>query len=738
MAAPADSPREAWPSAPASVRARLGLWAATFGVAFAARLVSWPQVFVAGGIQPVGFDPYYHFRRILYTATRFPKSLDFDPYLNFPAGAKPIWSPPFDWLLGAMVRILHPDPSTVDVMRLTVWVPPALGALSVVAAAAIVHRCFGLRAALVTAFLAALLPGSVWYGQLGFVDHHVAVALGSTLAFGAVLRQWDHLHSGSRRALLVPTLVLGLLLGGLVILWPGSLIDVGLLELLLVGLLVAADPLTARRGAGSLAGAHALACAIVLPLCAGVQWPRWGSFTPVVLSDFQPWFFGVLALAYLACALAWREPRASGSGLRRLLGLGLAVGVALAVTAAVSAGFARGVRDALSWLFRSEAFQASVGESMSILHQGGQWALDTALETTSALFLLVPVLVAWVALRARTRVHLVLMAAWALAWWSILLLQARFVANFTLAESMLVGALFGLLARRAGAVRTPRGRLFWRLTGLAIAATLLYWPARFAAGAWELVWNGVDTTPSWVSDAIGVARWTAAETPATAGFFDPAVRPEYGVLTSLNLGHLFLYLARRPTVVGNFGDDIGEENYRFALRFPGLTEPEALADLERMRVRYVVASASPPPRVPQDRMAWLLSESLGAGKNHPALHGLRLVYESPPPARFAAPSWRVFERVDGARLAGTAPPGTVIEARLGLDLGGGRRSEYRVESVADAGGRFELRVPYSTEGAPPSVRPDSGYRLWCGGVLREVSVSEEEVRDGRMVSVPGC
>ena len=85
-----------------------------------------------------------------------------------------------------------------------------------------------------------------------------------------------------------------------------------------------------------------------------------------------------------------------------------------------------------------------------------------------------------------------------------------------------------------------------------------------------------------------LADWLREATPPTSGFLDPAVAPEYGVMAHWTNGHVLEYVARRPTVVTNFGDDLGEENWLAMARYFGADEAEASAILDELGVRYAI------------------------------------------------------------------------------------------------------------------------------------------------------
>ena len=77
--------------APGSAASRWLLPIGLFLLAGAIRIIVWPSVFVGGHVMVVGNDTYYHLRRILYACANFPGSVGFDPFLNFPDGARAIW-----------------------------------------------------------------------------------------------------------------------------------------------------------------------------------------------------------------------------------------------------------------------------------------------------------------------------------------------------------------------------------------------------------------------------------------------------------------------------------------------------------------------------------------------------------------------------------------------------------------------------------------------------------------------
>lgn len=744
------------PAPPRAERLRtLAGAAALAALAFAARTVSLPYVFVGERILTRGWDPYYHFRRILYSARHFPASLDFDPYLNFPDGGRPIWGPLLDLGLAALVRVLAPSAQAADVERITIWVPPALGALTVAAAFLLARRWFGAAAGWVAGLVLCLLPIHVWYSQLSFVDHHVAVDLLSGLLLGSALglcARWQ--APGPVRRDLAPSLVHGVLMATGVLVWPAFVIQVGLLALLSFALLLAATREEAVRASAGLAAAAALAALLVLPFCADMRSERFGSFVPLVLSDFQPWLFGVLAVFHAACASGWSRT-ALGAGRAARATSAAALGAALlAATALAVPDFLPGLQEAFDWFAKREQFQAGVAESLPLLRFGNlrQPSLRPALEILSALFPAIPLLAVLLVARARDRRErgpALLLAGFCLGFAAATLVQSRFGSTLAVPLAMLAGACCGTLLRGR-----PEGgtRPAWLAPALAVGLVLLLWPIH---GNWQrslvLLWHWSRGEPFQPRDltrtmelAAETADWIAENTPATTGFDDATGRPEYGVFAGVNYGHLMLWRARRPMLVGNFGDDVGERNFQLAMELPLLGEDAALRELAERSARYVVAEGGEPPgpREHRSMLALMRSEpppreavSGSAGLRH---H--RLVYESPPesPVRPKAPArFRVFERVAGARIAGRAPAGARVELWLGLESRG-RARVYRVFAPAGADGRWEVIVPYATGGGAGAVRSEPQYELRCGGATFPLRVPERAVQGGETLAAPDC
>ena len=721
-----------------------------FALALVVRLLPLPTTFESGESGRVvffGMDAWYHMRRVQMALAGCGWPPSFDPYVNFPDGAQPIWPPLFDALLTWVVWPIHvlADWSTVE--RAAALVPPVLGALCVVLLYRLALRLFDPTVALVSGVGLALLSAHFWYSQIGFVDHHAAVALVSTslLALGTryvgTFAEPDHPR---RRAAF-----LGALLGLSLLLWPGMLLQVGLVG---GGFAVAWLALVDREGA--LRGARFLALTCVAALAvtglAGLSasWPGRSDFSPAVVSRFQPWLFALLGLLSGIAGLAWSRTNLGATRPARAaqvfaLGLGLLIASVIVFPDLVSGAF-----EAWRWLTKDEVFQDLVRESKPLFLAAQGFDVTNAELRLSRFVYLLPLALAALAWHARTspqRPSLSLLVGWTAALAVVTLMQRRFFNSLSPAFALVIGwSLVALFRSLPGPIRArPRRRAV--LLALSLACFWLFLPSlqayRISAVNWTRAARG---EPMVVPRAqvsrrvlLDAAQWLRDNTPPTDAPLDPRAAPQYGVLSHWGFGHLLKYVAQRPTVVGNFGDDVGEANLRRATAYLASREPDAVRILDDLRVRYVLVKTLgdvPAGQLEGEAMRKRLSVDDSPGWQH---H--RLLYESlldPVQRAIGRSKFRIFERVKGARIVGHAPPGAVVVARLGYESNRGRRGSYENAVQAGASGRYEIRVPYATRGAPPGVASDPAYRVVSGGRGGRVLVDEHEVQSGGTVAGP--
>ncbi len=714
-----------------------------FLFALVVRGLSWRSVLIGDRVVYHGNDAYYHMRRVFYSLANFPDALAFDRYVNFPDGARIIWPPFFDTVLATLLLPFYRPGQEGQVERLAIWIPPLLGALTILALFYLARRLFGDAVAIASASLLSILSGHVWYSQLGFIDHHVAVSLASTavLASAVALFRILETHPYPRVAVAWRAALSGALCVVLLLVWPGGILYVVLMELGLLALLLASQ---SRRHAAQIAETlgvvNAVALLLVFPLAAFNTWPQWSEFSSVVLSRFQPWFFAALALYGWIGVLLWgRGEEAEGIGESHVARA--AQGVALGLLVLGGSAFllpelVQAVLDAWQWMAKDESFQVAVFESAPLFQDKGVFSTRIAELRLSRFLYLFPVGVLWIGWSTRKRADfnsILFLLGWSVILCGVTLLQKRFFNSFSVAMALVSGWVCVQLYAEARA-RIPKIEArAAAYVALSVFAGWLLWPT---LTEYPSYWGDpFDTSPRTsvplVSEKklrlIETAEWIRDHTPPTAGFLDASMQPEYGVFAFATHGHVIKYVAQRPTALGNFGDDVGEESYESWIQVDGLSAAEAIEPLVRRGIRYVVAVAS--------RKVTHLERDLLFG-NGSGLGRYRLVYTFPRLERGRVEASKVFELVEGANLTGRADAGAAVKLSLYLRTNLGKQIPYKATVYADDAGRYSFRLPYATRGGAGAVQPTDRYRLKSLDRIGRFDVSEEQVQSGAAIQGP--
>src|SRR6266542_3130761 len=84
----------------------LGLTAA-LAIGIGLRLSTRRQLTAGGRARALTSDDDYHLRRARFAAAHYPRTIIFDPLMNFPRGGVAIWPPLFDVALATPARLFH-------------------------------------------------------------------------------------------------------------------------------------------------------------------------------------------------------------------------------------------------------------------------------------------------------------------------------------------------------------------------------------------------------------------------------------------------------------------------------------------------------------------------------------------------------------------------------------------------------------------------------------------------------
>ncbi|MEQ8764888.1 MAG: STT3 domain-containing protein [Planctomycetota bacterium] len=704
-----------------------------------ARMTTWPGVFARDEVLLPGADAYYHMRRIEYAVVTGEGVPLQDRYQHFPEGAETIWPPWFDATWAIVLPLLGGDDAE-SLMQVAPFVPPILGAIAVLLIFLAARRLLPKRPAVAwfSAVGLGLLGGSITYTRLGFLDHHGAQAIwcGLLLLLGTIALQAE----SDRRGMFAGAAT-GVVLAMALLVWPGNLMLLAFWAAgLALAVLLGRERLRSRM---CLAVISFGACALVLALgCGGSRGARAGTWALTTLSWAQPALAAVITLIFTGGWLGagrFQRPGAGamiGGGVTLLVLAGLAM--ALGGEAMESA-----VDGARQWLTKDEEFQASVVESLPLLiDEQGELEFERAYTQLGFGLWILPLtgigLIVHVFRRQSGAVWLLALMFAGL--FALTLLQSRFVDTFGPLAALAIGWLLGEIW----------GRRWWRHAVAIALMAFLFWPSLTRLFEGVSSWASGDEDSIMASPTIRrkwqlhkTARWLRDNTPKTRGFYDVSLEPEYGVMSTWSRGHVITLVGRRPVVVNNFGDDLGDRHFEDSERFfETESAEEALSILGQYGCAYVVTEEPRDQTAGLDllaRFAVQLHVGDGLGLTLPgrepraAIETMRLIFETGPPAgRPAAPGmFKVFERVAGARIEGRGIPGAPVELRVQVRTVRQRVFEWGHVGQCDETGRFELRCPYATEPGRVSLA-----RISCEGLECRVEVPEEAVRSGASIEAP--
>jgi oligosaccharyl transferase (archaeosortase A-associated) len=151
-------------------------------VAFAIRLIDLPYLVHNGVAMVFGADPWYNLRQIEVMAAHFPQYNWFDPMTAYPQGKVIDWGPLFPFITSGIVLLAGATGSRYEMISTASFVPPLMAALMVPLVFLIARRLCNWKAGLIAAGMIAIIPGGyLLRTSFGFVDHHAAEVLFSTL-----------------------------------------------------------------------------------------------------------------------------------------------------------------------------------------------------------------------------------------------------------------------------------------------------------------------------------------------------------------------------------------------------------------------------------------------------------------------------------------------------------------------------------------------------------------------------
>jgi asparagine N-glycosylation enzyme membrane subunit Stt3 len=579
----------------------LGL-AAAMAIGIGLRLSTKSQLTSGGRARALSSDDDYHLRRARFAAAHYPRTIVFDPLMNFPQGGVAIWPPLFDVALATPARLLHGSSTSADqVERGALWVPVVFAGGAILLAGLLGRVVAGGPAGAALALFVAICPGHILWTQYGHTDQHVAESFFGLLVLWLFLRSrsqvWDPKSAesdGPRPRKLEPAawseLWTGVALALAVLAWQGAIYWGAIIALSLV-LEAALTGRSVLRPAVLIPGLAAVLTAPATALwLAGARVP----LTYISFGFFQPLFLAALcggtALADTLLAAARR--RLTRQSLPwRIAAIGGAALIVLPFAGALWSGLARGigyvagqtseVSAATGYVSYPKNWLSGIFEARPLLADG----LALPVKQLSAAFFLAPLVILLWAARARSSrpgVHVALVVWGGVTLFLALSQRLNVYYAAPLAGLCLIEAA-GVLAHRLRT--TPRSQTAVALAcGVALALPMV--PG---------IREEVSTLHVPGSDLFDTLEWMRARLPHSVDAYDerllhepppPELARAASVLAPWSLGHLILYNAELPVVANNFGYGF-LDSIRF---FLAESEEEAMRIARDRRARWLLVT----------------------------------------------------------------------------------------------------------------------------------------------------
>lgn len=672
-----------------------------------------------------GYDEYYHLRRIFYTFHHIPHTLWFDSYINYPHGLEITWPPAFDIIVAALAHLVAPVIAESSVETVAAVISPILGGVLVVVVYAISREVFDGRTALISAFLLAVCPYSVIRTSFGSPDHHSL----EVLLFSVIVMFILYTLRGGY----IWSICAGIAMAALAYTWAGAPIYL----LIIPSFAVLRTILSLRDGRAfdyrPLIMSLAVAAALVIPF------------------GFSSWlhisFLAIVIITAIVLVTALAEQLAIRKDMHRLV-----------LPASLIAGLLIIIFINYSRLHSATVYLIG-GEMTGKIAEAEPLFVNTDPFTPLTLWLLLYILGAALLFQETKAIGVKRDARMLLLLWAALALvltigQKRFIYVSSTVGPILMALL---LLRAIVWMRSYPSRRF--IAGVALAIMIIF-PITDLPGI-------VRSEPAITQDWVESLEWLRNNTPQTSYFDEPFQVPEYGVMCWWDYGNWIVYIGERPVVANNFQTGVVEGS-RF---FLSENEESAVRILNERRARYVITDLTMIYGKLQAICSWLgedpstyqmiytkdgmvtvhnlerLNSTVLAGlhlDDCSYMEHFRLIHES---RSFAGPYGgkqaamiKVFEYVPGAVIRGSAKDDRIVVAVLNLSSNMGRHFQY-VNYAVPRNGSYEIRVPYSTEGAY-GIKASGPYQIveitpatdgW--GDVAFVNITEEDVLEGRIVEL---
>ncbi|MBI5643582.1 MAG: glycosyltransferase family 39 protein [Deltaproteobacteria bacterium] len=755
------------------------LTAAALAVLFIAgcalRLVPWPNFITQGGVYFLEADNYEHLRKVLVLLKKFPFIPPHDFYMGFPVGTGNIWAPLTDFSFTAIIKAVALIPSVDgNIIFILAALPPFVGMLAIIPLFLWARECFDTKAGLVAALLLALLPSHIFATVVGRPDNELFEPLWAAITFYFFTLSAREAENERGRKLIYYSAAAGVSAALSILYWRGALIWWPVPGAYYFFMIIAhgwagdskwVNCYIAAATAFSTIAAFIALVLILDPfsLSSGMQ------FNVVSWFHVVAALLAVMVFSAVAFGFYLKRTKASASG-RSIAGAGIFLAVSIGIFVLIAPGFFRGILEGLAVIGGGNKWTSTIAQYKPLLRDAaGRFSFKEPLVFSSAFLLIAPLTLLFMSIRFRQlapKARFFLFAGWML--FVITLINGRYENVFALIIAI-SGAVF--LCRIYGYLALKKGR----------AAAAIVTAAVLLAGFLPSMpfYRGLPRTEPFyiIGELEETLVWVSNNTPPTSNFLEPSIKPEYGIMAQWEFGGWIEAVAKRPSVATVMGTETHgmKESAEF---FLASDEREFLEVLDKNGARYFILSKmlgdlpdyarllgkDPEGYVNKKtgnggevkletgqkffdliNVNLYLNDGQSAAAPIPfkSVPGVRLVYESASPSEFRGlpqevKKFKIFERVKGAILKGSARPGEGVAMAGMVQTNRGRRFFVTAETTADNEGVFYLNFFY------PNIGPDEGkvgivrgYVIQVGNKKYDLRISEQDILEGNIVTLEG-
>lgn len=250
-------------------------------------------------------------------------------------------------------------------------------------------------------------------------------------------------------------------------------------------------------------------------------------------------------------------------------------------------------------------------------------------------------------------------------------------------------------------------------------------------------------------DAYITIKWIKENTPKTNYYLEPYKKPEYGVMTPWDMGHLVIYYGERPVPASNFGHSLRGTGFKDSYAVWQVKEGKELTEIcIRNDVKYLLI------KDPIGYMTGLEKEKVyyyypamrlmqfdgGFSAYGPALENFRLVYESYNRSTSYynvsdVRKYKVFEFVKGARILGKTLPFYDVNIFTTFKSDKNREFKWSVRTFADEKGNFSCTIPYATKNVKYTVKAMQPFKAISNNKEIEFDIDEADIHLGKVIKI---